>query len=121
MRISQADLNTKRMLDLMAVRSNDGPTPLYLYTLTRILREMRLEQQETGGTFNYVEFKSRLQNIDMTPAQLGPLNQRLDALESFMPKKQTAKVSKGNRKTVEKDKSLWTSQVRTPSPLMQYR
>lgn len=44
----------------MAVRSNDGPTPLYLHTATRILQEMRLEQQETGGTLNYGEFKRRL-------------------------------------------------------------
>ena len=107
------------MLDLMAVRSNDGPTPLYLHTVTRILREMRFEQQETGGVFNYGEFKRRLQDTDMTPAQLGPLNQRLDTLESFMPQTQIAIAKKGKGK-VQKTKSLWTSQVRTPSLMEQY-
>jgi hypothetical protein len=48
--LRQSDLNTKRILDLMAVKSDDGPMPLYLHTVYRILREMRMEQQreETG-------------------------------------------------------------------------
>jgi hypothetical protein len=83
--IKESDLNTKRMLDLMAVNSNE-PVPLYIHTIYRILREMRLAQQELGGQFNYSEFKAQLGNSDLSPAQLGPLNQRLETLESFMPK-----------------------------------
>lgn len=36
--ISQCDLNTKRMLDLMAGSIDDGLVPLYLRTVNRILR-----------------------------------------------------------------------------------
>ncbi len=45
-------------------------------------------QQETNGTFNYAEFKRRVDEEDLTPMQRGPLNQRLDTLESFMPQSQ---------------------------------
>jgi hypothetical protein len=77
------------MLDLMAVNTEDGPMPLYLHTINRILRQMRMEQQQTNETFNYAEFKKKVMDSAMTPAQLAPLNQRLDTLESFMPKSQT--------------------------------
>ncbi|KAM0126316.1 hypothetical protein ACHAO1_010128 [Botrytis cinerea] len=87
--INESDLNTKRMLDLMAVSQDDGPMPLYLHMVSRILREMRIEQQEAETSFDYQSFKLRLMDTGMTPAQLGPLNQRLDTLESFMLKAQT--------------------------------
>jgi hypothetical protein len=89
LQINQSHLNTKRMLDLMAVKQNDGNMPLYLHDITRILREMRLIQQDNNGAFNYAEFKSRVDASPMTPAQLMPLNQRLSTLESFMPRSQT--------------------------------
>jgi hypothetical protein len=37
------------MLDLMAVGQDKGPVPLYMHTVQRILREMRLLQQESLG------------------------------------------------------------------------
>lgn len=74
------------MLDLMAVGSVAGDSwPLYMHSVTRILRNMRLEQQATGEEgFNYGEFKARLTDESLIGSQLGPLQQRLDALESFM-------------------------------------
>src|SRR4051794_13214278 len=60
--INQSDLNTKRMLDLMAVNQDDGAMPLYLHAITRILREMRLIQQKTNGFFNYADFKRKVAN-----------------------------------------------------------
>ncbi|ATY66827.1 hypothetical protein A9K55_000744 [Cordyceps militaris] len=85
-KIHESQLNTKRMLDLMAMGSVAGDAwPLYMYTVTRILREMRLEQQALNEDgFNYGEFKRRLTDESLTGPQLGPLQQRLDALESFM-------------------------------------
>ena len=99
LQINPSDLNTKRMLDLMAVSQNDGPMPLYLHTLYRILREMRIEQQEDGTAFDYQSFLSRLMDTTMSPAQLGPLNQRLDMLESFMSKagKENVAARNGNK------------------------
>jgi hypothetical protein len=84
--LREVDLNTKRMLDLMAVSRDDGPMPLYLHAIYRILRDMRIAQQNAKATFSYAEFKRQVMDTPMTPAQLGPLNQRLDTLESFMSK-----------------------------------
>ncbi|KAJ2968050.1 hypothetical protein NQ176_g9366 [Zarea fungicola] len=83
------------MLDLMAVNYDDSATPLYIHIVHRILREMRIEQQNTGGSFNYTLFKSMVTKADLTPAQLAPLNQRLSVLESFMPPKATTKKLHG--------------------------
>ena len=88
--INQSNLNTKRMLDLMAVNQEDGPMPLYLHAIYRILRDMRVAQQQANSSFNYGEFKRQVEASSMTPAQQAPLNQRLDTLESFMPKSQTS-------------------------------
>ena len=37
--IDQSNLNTKRMLDLMAVGQGDGPLPLYMHTVHCSLAE----------------------------------------------------------------------------------
>ncbi|RDA89872.1 hypothetical protein CP533_6655 [Ophiocordyceps camponoti-saundersi (nom. inval.)] len=91
LQLDERDLNTKRMLDLMAISSiQGGGMPLYLHVVTRILRDLRIEQQQTGGTFNYAKFRSRIENEDMTPGQMAPLQQRLDTLQSFMVKEQVS-------------------------------
>lgn len=108
------------MLDLMAVKQDDGPMPLYLHTIYRILREMRIEQQNSGGSFDYSLFKQNVADTAMTPAQLGPLQQRLDTLESFMPNSQTKELrysafKKGKSVPVNSGNN-WTSKVGTISP-----
>lgn len=91
LRLSQNDLNTNRMLDLMAANSVQGGTlPLYLHIVIRILRELRLEQQKTGGSFNYRAFRKAIDAEELTPGQKIPLEQRLDTLESFMAKEDVA-------------------------------
>ena len=75
----------------MAVCSDEA-VPLYVHTIYRILREMRVTQQNVGGKFNYGEFKSQIMDSGLSPSQLGPLNQRLDTLESFMPKSQVEHI-----------------------------
>ncbi|KAL4868797.1 hypothetical protein BDV12DRAFT_185679 [Aspergillus spectabilis] len=87
LKIDQRHLNTKRIMDLMTVSQYD--VPLYMESLKRILREMRIVQQQTGGSFDYQDFKCWVINSGLTPAQLGPLTQRLDTLESFIPTPQT--------------------------------
>ena len=82
LRLKESDLNTKRMLDLMAVTS--GSMPLYLHVVNRILRDMRVEQQRTGAPFSYAMFKRMMLEEELTEMQLAPLKQRLDTLESFM-------------------------------------
>ncbi|KAL4971735.1 hypothetical protein BDW66DRAFT_155357 [Aspergillus desertorum] len=85
--IDQSDLNTKRMMDLMAVSAGDAP--LYMESVKRILRELRMVQQQVGGGFDYAEFRKRVKDCGLTAAQMGPLTQRLETLESFMPDGQT--------------------------------
>ncbi|KAK1659816.1 hypothetical protein BDP55DRAFT_697422 [Colletotrichum godetiae] len=84
LRISGSDLNTSRMLDLMAFQ--EGTKPLYSYVMQRILRDMRLEQQEKGSQFDYAKFKQALAREKFSQGQQGPLQQRLETLESFMIK-----------------------------------
>ncbi|KAI1271573.1 hypothetical protein F5Y07DRAFT_413424 [Xylaria sp. FL0933] len=81
LRLDQADLNTKRMMELMAF---DSTQPLYAQVIQRILRDMRLEQQDKEGTFNYSEFVRKVDNEKLSPDQKRGLQQRLDTLESFM-------------------------------------
>ncbi|KNG91128.1 hypothetical protein ANOM_000524 [Aspergillus nomiae NRRL 13137] len=88
LQLDQSHLNTKRMMDLMAIGQKDGQIPLYIHTVKRILRELRILQQEAGTPFNYQEFKRRVLASGLTRDQLGPLKQRLDTLESFMPREQ---------------------------------
>ncbi|KAL6922624.1 hypothetical protein FSST1_006650 [Fusarium sambucinum] len=91
LRINQADLNTQRMLDLMAVSSvKGGSLPLYLHVVSRILRDMRIKQQSNNSTFDYATFKFLVSREDLKEGQMVPLQQRLETLESFMVPAQTS-------------------------------
>ncbi|KAI1123028.1 hypothetical protein F5Y10DRAFT_286534 [Nemania abortiva] len=81
LRLDQADLNTKRMLELMAF---DRTQPLYAQVIQRILRDMRLDQQAKGGGFRYYDFTRKLEQEQLSPDQKRGLRQRLDTLQSFM-------------------------------------
>lgn len=95
--IREQDLTTKRMMDLMAVRKGET-MPLYMHVVNRILRELRLRQQETGGSFDYKAFKAMLAREDLTDSQRVPLAQRLETLESFMAPTQES-ITKKKKKT----------------------
>uniref|UniRef100_A0A8H7N6L8 Zona occludens toxin N-terminal domain-containing protein n=1 Tax=Bionectria ochroleuca TaxID=29856 RepID=A0A8H7N6L8_BIOOC len=96
LRINQSDLNTSRMLGLMAVHTGkDGGMPLYLYVLNRILRDLRIEQQRSGLAFNYGKFKATIGAEAMLDSQLLPLQQRLETLESFMVQDQAPQYKLG--------------------------
>ena len=126
LRLSQSDLNTKRMLDLMAVASV-AKMPLYLHVASRILRDMRVEQQRTNSGFNYSTFKMRLEAENLTKEQLAPLKQRLDTLESFMVEDHAkvydmfgrdnkGKKPKKERKPDRNAGTSWHPAVRTSKP-----
>ncbi|KAE8143451.1 hypothetical protein BDV38DRAFT_267355 [Aspergillus pseudotamarii] len=93
LQLDQSHLNTKRMMDLMAVAQNEGQIPLYIHTVKRVLRELRIKQQESGAPFNYQEFKDTIMRSGLTRDQLAPLKQRLDTLESFMPPGQPGRLT----------------------------
>lgn len=88
LRINEKDLNTKRMMDLMSVKTG-GNTPLYMHVAKRILKQLRyMEQHSTGGGFSYEAFRQMLDKEDLTDQQRVPLEQRLENLESFMSRAQ---------------------------------
>lgn len=95
----------------MAVKPEEGSIPLYVHTVSRILREMRMSQQATGASFDYQTFKTAILAADLSPAQLAPLNQRLAMLESFMPP--VGDMRKGGNQKSHKG-TMWTNQVREP-------
>ena len=101
LRIDQTDLNTRRMLDLMAVSSIKGEgMPLYLHVISRILRDLRMEQQKSDSPFNYGKLKSMIQQQQtLKEGQTAPLQQRLETLESFMVRTQTSEYDVSSGKT----------------------
>lgn len=99
-----------RMLDLMGSTKEDGSTPLYIHVVHKIIREMRMNQQLTGESFNYPAFKAEIGNADLTPAQLVPLFQRLAILQSFMW--QASENKKRRKRGLETyNATQWTNEV----------
>jgi hypothetical protein len=94
LRLDQSDLNTKRMLELMAF---DRAQPLYAQVIQRILRDMRLQQQEHSESFNYLNFLNLLKQEQLSPDQKRGLGQRLDTLQSFMIEGQVNRSMTGRR------------------------
>lgn len=104
-RLRDEDLNTQRMLNLMAVGA--GNVPLCMHVVTRILREMRISQQNSGQPFKYSQFKATMNKEDLQVAQSVPLQQRLDTLESFMAS--SAILSKKQKKAMKTtEANNWT-------------
>ena len=79
-RLRPRDLNVSSLLTLMSVDQSQS-APLYIGQITKILREMA---STSPNGFDYSQFKRRLQTSHLTRAQQGPLQQRLDLLESFL-------------------------------------
>ncbi|KAK2593614.1 hypothetical protein QQS21_008702 [Conoideocrella luteorostrata] len=114
LQLKDGDLNTKRMLDLMAVNKEDASIPLYIHVVHRILREMRMEQQATGKSFDYAKFTANIANAGLAPTQLAPLYQRLSVLESFMSRTSTNK-SKKSKGDGAREATNWTNKYMASS------
>ncbi|KAF8539146.1 hypothetical protein BDD12DRAFT_839363 [Trichophaea hybrida] len=74
------DLHVSSLLTLMSC-DRKASAPLYMGQVTKVLRDMA--EAATAG-FDYIDFKARLQALDLTRDQRMPLDQRLDLLESFL-------------------------------------
>ncbi|MCJ1437268.1 hypothetical protein MMC27_006654 [Xylographa pallens] len=83
LRFSEQNLDVSRMMNMMAVKEKDGPVPLYIEVIHRILRQMAIESQGAKG-LDYNKFRYRLALEGFSRDQNGPLKLRLDLLESFM-------------------------------------
>ncbi|KAJ5346958.1 uncharacterized protein N7506_000211 [Penicillium brevicompactum] len=79
-KIHPKHLNISMMLSLMSV-SQSGGIPLYMAQVARILREMAME---SGGYFDYSDFRSRLNKLKLGRSQTPFLYQRLDLLDSYL-------------------------------------
>ncbi|KXT18896.1 hypothetical protein AC579_3546 [Pseudocercospora musae] len=79
--LRSADLSIERMNKLMALAEKEGPAPLYMEVVQRILRQMAIQ----GITkFDYKQFRRLLAAETLTRDQTGPMNLRFGLLESFM-------------------------------------
>ncbi|KAA8642811.1 hypothetical protein EYZ11_004337 [Aspergillus tanneri] len=79
-RLQPHHLSISMMLSLMSLGKNDS-MPLYMGQLTKILREMAMENE---GAFNYSDFRTRLNGLRLDRAQTPFLEQRLGLLDSFL-------------------------------------
>jgi DNA helicase HerA-like ATPase len=76
-----SDISIERMHRLMAFSDKDSAMPLYMSVILRLLRQLAIS---TGGSFDYLAFKKLLEKERLTKDQLGPLNLRLELLESYL-------------------------------------
>lgn len=74
------DLSIVRMNKLMAVATKEGPPPLYMEVVQRILRDIAIK----SDVFDYLQFNALLEGERLTNDQTSPMNLRLGLLESFM-------------------------------------
>ncbi|MCJ1397594.1 hypothetical protein MMC11_000789 [Xylographa trunciseda] len=87
LRFGEQHLDVSRMMNMMAVKEKDGPVPLYIEVIHRILRQMAIESRGAKG-LDYNNFRQRLTLEGFSRDQNGPLKLRLDLLESFMEEPQ---------------------------------
>lgn len=96
-------------MELMAF---DRAQPLYASVIQRILRDMRLTQQEKPGNFNYREFITKLEDEPLSPDQKRGLRQRLDTLQSFMVADQIKPFGRGKSAgSILRSGTDWTPKV----------
>ncbi|KAK7512949.1 hypothetical protein IWZ03DRAFT_351691 [Phyllosticta citriasiana] len=98
LRLSEGDLSAKRMLTLMALEGKEGKVPLYMEVIHRILRDMGAAAQGRRG-FDYRRFRQLLDAEHFTSDQRGPLNLRMQLLESLMNVPSKSSSSKKNKAT----------------------
>ncbi|MCJ1245582.1 hypothetical protein MMC30_002786 [Trapelia coarctata] len=108
LRFEEQQLNVSRMMNLMAVNKNDGPMPLYIEVILRILRAMSIESKGAPG-LNYAAFRNRLALEGFSGQQNVPLKLRLELLESFMeePPKQISRPEFSDTKAGRKAAREW--------------
>ncbi|TKA21706.1 hypothetical protein B0A50_08788 [Salinomyces thailandicus] len=74
------DLNAERMLRLMAFSDSDGPVPLYMEVVQRILRQRAMD----GKPFCFADFEAELDAEALLPGQRNMMDLRFDLLKSFL-------------------------------------
>ena len=80
LKLRSRDLTIQSMLTLMSIDNSTNP-PLYMAHVTKVLRDMAAHG---SGDFDWIDFNSRLSELDLIPGQRRMLDQRLELLESFL-------------------------------------
>ncbi|KAK8872461.1 hypothetical protein PGQ11_002975 [Apiospora arundinis] len=88
--LTESQLNISRILKLMAVDPTTSNMPLYMEVVTNITRQMAME----GPDFTYTEFRRRLEEVKWVKGQDGPLQMRLQLLDTFLAPSPLTKTTK---------------------------
>ncbi|KAK8112289.1 uncharacterized protein PG998_008746 [Apiospora kogelbergensis] len=97
--LTESQLNISRILKLMAFDPTSGNVPLYMEVVVNITRQMAME----GPSFTYTEFRRRLDEVQWVRGQEGPLNMRLQLLDTFLAPSPLTK----NTKPAKADEDIW--------------
>ncbi|KAK7987450.1 hypothetical protein PG989_007765 [Apiospora arundinis] len=97
--LTESQLNISRILKLMAVDPTTSNMPLYMEVVMNITRQMAME----GSTFTYTEFRRRLEEVKWVKGQDGPLNMRLQMLDTFLAPSPLTKTTK----PAQADEDIW--------------
>lgn len=97
--LTESQLNISRILKLMAFDPTSGNVPLYMEVVVNITRQMAME----GPSFTYTEFRRRLDEVQWVKGQDGPLNMRLQLLDTFLAPSPLTK----NTKPAKADEDIW--------------
>ncbi|KAK8872624.1 hypothetical protein PGQ11_003138 [Apiospora arundinis] len=97
--LTESQLNISRILKLMAVDPTISNMPLYMEVVMNITRQMAME----GPTFTYTEFRRRLEEVQWVKGQDGPLNMRLQMLDTFLAPSPLTKTTK----PAQADEDIW--------------
>lgn len=100
--LQETQLNKENIKTLMAVNDTSSSTPLYVAVLFQILRSMSDERPGKAG-IDYADFRRRLDAARFTRDQSGPLNLRLQLLESFLD----PRITGGKPTTVIPSCDIW--------------
>ncbi|KAI0134022.1 hypothetical protein BJ170DRAFT_699758 [Xylariales sp. AK1849] len=98
--LDENQLDTSRILRLMAVDCAAKNTPLYMEVVVGIIREMAM----TGTAFTYTRFRQRLVDTLWVKGQETPLNMRLQMLDSFLKPSLATKTTK----PAAAEENIWT-------------
>ncbi|KAB8290080.1 hypothetical protein EYC80_010406 [Monilinia laxa] len=100
--LNEDQLDSSRILKLMAFDPNADNVPLYMGAVMSIIREIAM----SGVKFTYTIFRQRLADVRWTAGQEIPLNMRLQMLDTFLAPSTKTKIMK----PAAAEENIWSFQ-----------
>ncbi|THV43760.1 hypothetical protein BGAL_0950g00010 [Botrytis galanthina] len=100
--LNEDQLDSSRILKLMAFDPNSDNVPLYMGAVMSIIREIAM----SGVKFTYTLFRQRLADVRWTAGQKTPLNMRLQMLDTFLAPSTKTKIMK----PAAAEENIWSFQ-----------